>query len=180
MKRGRDSRRRFLQKTALGVAGTALGLELVPGVLDSWTARAEHDSSALNAHELLTLSAMATRIIPADDTPGALEAGVVGYIDAKIKAKKPLLLLYQKGLRETDTSSQKSFRRRFYSLDQNQQTKVLKALETSDFFQQVRRDTIEGFCRSKIGQRVMGYPGSAQPHGYDPTTPPKSPKRRIA
>lgn len=165
-----QSRREFLKKTAWGGVGAVLGIELVERIFDLWTAKAEHGGAALGLHQMLTLAAIATQIIPTDDTPGAREAGVVDYIDTKIKNTEDLRLTYQNGLREIDQQSQKEYGRQFIALDQNQQRQLLKSMEQSPFFRGVRGDVIEAFAKSAVGRQLMGFPGGAQPHGYHDLT----------
>ena len=175
-----QSRRSFLKKAAFGTVGTALGLDLARRVLDLWEAKAEHGQAALELHEMLTLAGLAAQIVPSDQVPGAREAGVVDFIDTKLKTNGSMRSAYQKGLREVDAASQSRFGKPFVSLDDSPQQEVLKSVGKTEFFVQVRRDVIEAFCRSSVGQRVMGYPGGAQPHGYhDPTAAPQEKPRLV-
>lgn len=166
MKKQASSRREFLKRTALGGIGLALGTELAQQVFDLWSAKAEHGRAVLNLHQMLTLAAMATQIIPADETPGAREAGVVDYIDTKIKDIESLRQVYQAGLQEVDDLSQRKFGKQFVVLELIQQKEVLQSMEKSPFFEQVWKDVIEAFAHSSVGKEVMGYPGGAQPHGH--------------
>lgn len=173
MKNEGHSRREFLRKAAIGGVGVTLGSDLAQRISDLWVVKAEHGDAVLDLHQMLTLAAIATQIIPTDETPGAREVGVVDSIDAQIKATASLREIYPKGLAEVDRQSERQFGSQFIRLEQNQQTEVLKGLEKSPFFKQVWTDTIVAFCRSPVGQKVMGYPGGSQPHGYmDTTSPP--------
>ena len=174
MKKERFSRRKFFQKAAAGGMGLAMGTALSEQIVDLWVAKAEHGAAALDLHQMLTLAAIAAQIIPTDEVPGAKEAGVVDYINTKLKDTPSLRSLYQNGFREVDTLSKNKFSGPLVSLDPLQQKEVLKSLERSKFFTQVWRDTVEGFLHSSVGKEVVGYPGGAQPHGYhDIASPPK-------
>ncbi len=166
----RKSRREFLKKAALGGAGIVLGTEFVKQISNLWSAKAEHGGATFNLHQMLTVAAVAAQIIPTGDTPGAREAGVVDYIDTKIKQSEGLQDIYKKGLQELDRASERKFGGHFIGLEQGQQKEVLKGVEKVSFFVQIRRDALEAFARSSIGQKVMGYPGGTQPHGHKDTT----------
>ena len=175
MKTETFSRRKFFQKAAAGGMGLAMGTALSEQIVDLWVAKAEHGAAALDLHQMLTLAAIAAQIIPTDEAPGAREAGVVDSINTKLKDTPSLRSLYQNGFQEVDTLSKSKFRGPFVSLDPRQQTEVLKSLESSQFFAQVWKDTVEGFVHSSVGKKFVGYPGGAQPHGYhDIASPPKN------
>lgn len=169
------SRRNFIKKAAAGGAGLTMGTALFDQIFDLWVAKAEHGSAALDLHQMLTLGVIAAQIIPTDDVPGAREAGVVDYINAKLKATQSLRPIYQSGFQEVDKLSKSKFDRAFVSLDAIQQNEVLKSMQQSNFFAQLWKDTVESFIRSSVGKEVVGYPGGAQPHGYpDMASPPKN------
>lgn len=76
----RLSRRDFLKASAAGTAlvVSGIGLEACSDETPAVT--------FLNAHERDTLAAAVSRIVPSDDTPGAIEAGVVDYIEQLLSA----------------------------------------------------------------------------------------------
>ncbi|MGA9773777.1 MAG: gluconate 2-dehydrogenase subunit 3 family protein [Blastocatellia bacterium] len=94
------------------------------------------------AEQALEIEAVAACIIPTDSTPGAREARVIYFIDRALasfdKDKQPL---YQKGL----AALQARAKNRFSDLDSAQQIKLLKGIQHTQFFQQVRAHTIMGF-----------------------------------
>ncbi len=79
MKRGL-SRREFLK------AGAAGGALLITGLSLEACAEEAAVPAFLTAHERDTLAAAASRIIPTDATPGAVEAGVVDYVEQLLTA----------------------------------------------------------------------------------------------
>jgi len=169
------SRRKFVKESIASGIGIAVSPALTNRIVDLWAARAERGTAALNLHQMMTVAAVAAQIIPTDDLPGAREAGVVEYINAKLNEISLLLPLYEEGVKETDAVSESRFHGKFISLTPPQQIEVLKSIEKSPFFTQVWKDTVEGFTRSWTGKKVVGYPGGAQPHGYhDVAAPPKS------
>ena len=76
----RLSRRDFLKATATGTALVAAGLAAEACRDDAEVA------TFLTAQQRETLAAAVARIVPSDDTPGATEAGVAGYIEQLLTA----------------------------------------------------------------------------------------------
>jgi len=59
--------------------------------------------TSLNYHQVKTLEAVCEQFIPSDQDPGAVEAGVVYYIDNEITKYNPgLKEIYDMGLAELD------------------------------------------------------------------------------
>jgi gluconate 2-dehydrogenase gamma chain len=128
------------------------------------------------------LEAVADRIFPVTDTPGAVEIGAVAYIEnALASAYVALVPLYRAGLRAVDQHAKGRFGARFRKLNAAQQDAVLKDFESStvprfkraaDFFEAVRCHVLEGvFCepqyggnKDMTGWRLVGFPG--QQFGY--------------
>ena len=64
--------------------------------------------------ECETLGAIADRIFPKTDTPGAVEIGVLNYIDIALAGDyAPLVPLYRQGLRAAERFAQAKFAERF-------------------------------------------------------------------
>jgi gluconate 2-dehydrogenase gamma chain len=189
--RGRIDRREFIRTlVALGVtAGAAVSYA---DVLASSTTRAGiHALSqagqisgplALRNDEFATLHAVAARIVPTTDTPGATEAGAAHYVDIALSNDyAPSLPRYQQGFAELDAYCVENFGRSFVMLTEDEQDTVLRELEAggiaevtggSAFFELVRRHVLEGlFCepiyggnRDLVGWSLVGFPG--QRFGY--------------
>lgn len=145
----------------------------------------------LNDAEAATLGAIVDRIIPADDSAGASQAGVVVYIDRLLAGfRQDLQLAYRIGLRELDGLCSERFGARFGDLAEPQQDDVLRMLLGSEIptgsgdatgpadlrrlAAVIREHTIEGFfCdpmyggnRDTAGWRLVGFPGAHW--GYAP------------
>ena len=87
----------------------------------------------LNENQMQTLQAVCDRLIPADDFPGAWDAGVGDYILRLLRADAaPLLPLYQTGLDCCDAEALARFNRRFALLDADSQDELLHALERGE------------------------------------------------
>lgn len=133
--------------------------------------------------EALTLAAIADRIFPRTDTPGAVEIGALDYIDTALAGDyAPLVALYRQGIRAINRHSQLKYGAPFTALGDQRQDAILTDLEagaiasfkkSAEFFETVRYHVLEGvFCepqyggnKDMMGWRVVGFPG--QQFGYD-------------
>ena len=138
---------------------------------------------ALAPAELVALEAVSGRILPTTDTPGAIEAGAVFYIDrALADPYRSQLPRYQRALAQIDAHCKTRFDKSFAMLAPQQQDAVLEELEGGkiaeieggpQFFETMRRHVMEGvFCepiyggnRGLVGWKLVGFPG--QRYGYD-------------
>lgn len=136
----------------------------------------------LTRREAKLLDAVASRIFPTTDTPGAREAGAIRYIDrALADAYRDLLPRYRRGLRALNRYARTKHGKPFTALSESQQDAVLNDLEAGrvagipngrEFFDIVRHHVLEGvFCepsyggnRGMAGWRLVSFPG--QQFGY--------------
>jgi len=183
------SRRDFLLQSAL-YGGTLFVTLNVPRPHALAAAAASTKPVVLTPDQWKLVEAIAARIIPSDDEPGATEAGVVNFVDkALANEDKALLPVYKAGLAGIDAVAQKRFRSTFVALTPTEQDDVLLALEggkadgwpkgaknsigAADFFGAVRAHTIFGFLcdpsyggnRDYVGWKVVGYPGRQHHRG---------------
>jgi gluconate 2-dehydrogenase gamma chain len=115
----------------------------------------------LTQPEADTLAAVCSRIIPADQDPGAAEAGVVDFIDRQLAG---FYKVHQKAYRDGLASLGATF----VKLHGEEQTAVLKALEKkrSPFFELVLTHTMQGYYgsprhggnRDAVSWRMLGVP----------------------
>lgn len=140
---------------------------------------------ALSVRQARFIDAIAGRILPATDTPGAVEAGAIFYIDRALAGPYPhLLSRYACGLRALNKHAAKQFGATFEKLSAEQQDSVLGDLESGKiaelrdgeaFFELVRAHVLEGVFgepsyggnRDMIGWKLVGFPG--QQWGYPET-----------
>ena len=112
--------------------------------------------------EFELVSKLADTIIPATDTPGALEAGVPAYIDSVVGANKELQSILRPGLAALDQQCQSKYDQPFLRLTAEQQIAVLTPMsEAADkgprddpdgrFFRAVKNLTADGFYTSHAG-----------------------------
>ena len=145
------SRRNFLQATTSISAATflRLGAPALAAITQA-ACTAERESSAflvLGDDEAATLAAMAARIIPTTDTPGATEAGVIHFFDnAFAGAMSDQLIAVRAGLANFGTAlSDAGSAGRFDQLSDDEQDAFLHTQEATGFFGLVRLMTIYGF-----------------------------------
>jgi gluconate 2-dehydrogenase gamma chain len=109
--------------------------------------------------EAETVSAVSEQIIPADEDPGAIAAGVPNFIDKQLMGPyQRFQEVYRAGLVGVDETSQLMFGKRLAYLGWTDQTAVLKALESgkakgeiwqakspSAFFEMIRDHSLQGY-----------------------------------
>ena len=150
------NRRRFLKSMA--VSSTV--------AVSAWPVRAENGAAlaqasvapgckVLTVEQAFLLDALAEQIVPADDFPGAKEAGAVMYIDRVLAGNYGRFYRdrYAQGLALFDTASDKRFGKRFVSLNSTEQTQLVKAMDSGEaggiegksFFSLLLRHVMEGY-----------------------------------
>ena len=98
--------------------------------------------------EALTADAVCEQIIPADQDPGAHDAGVVNYIDLQLtKHFRQHRDTYRKGLATVESISQAKHGHGFVDLPFAAQTTVLREVQkqTKPFFELILTHTMQGF-----------------------------------
>ena len=186
------SRRAFLVRAAVG-AGAVAGASVAPDLYgqnheagQETTAAAAHSNiiqqgAFFNYENSQTIAAFTERLMPgAPGKPGALDAGVLRYIDLALAgAYADLQEFYRHGLTQLDAYCRKSYSAPFIRLDAAQQDEVITALEQGKadgfiwptsraFFEVVRTHTMEGMFADPIyggnqefaGWRLVGFPGA--------------------
>ena len=178
------SRRDFLVNTASLAKGSLLVLS-APAILTacreaSESARNEAAFTVFSNEEAAELTAIAARIIPSDDTPGATEAGVIYFLDNIFgePQREPQLVMLRDGLRELGlqvaTETGVAY---FHELTEAQQDDLLAQNENTPFFATMRYLTIAGTFslpeyggnQDKIGYKIIGFEDRgawAAPYGY--------------
>ena len=137
-------------------------------------------ASIFDTHQRATIEAAMGRIIPADRDAGALEAGVIDYIENTLSGHDAEhASLYVAGVRELDGLARDKFgAETFTSLQAQQQDQVLAQLEEkqSPFFGHLLEHTMQGFYgdprhggnRNRASWKMIGFPGPSHPQGYQP------------
>lgn len=127
------------------------------------------DFLVLGAPEAADFFAIAARVIPTTDTPGATEAGVIHFFDnAFAGAMQDDLAAAREGLAEFNATLRAAGHGgRFDELSADEQDNLLRDHETSEFFKLVRDMTIFGFFamssyggnKDHIGWDLIGFKG---------------------
>jgi gluconate 2-dehydrogenase gamma chain len=179
------SRRRFLQST--GSMSSAAYLRLLgPGFIAiteaACTAKQEASPlKILGADEASDFAAIAARIIPTTDTPGAAEAGVIHFFDNALAAEmssqldgaRAGLAAFNAALRDVHPDAG-----RFGDLSEDDQDAFLRSQESGEFFSLAWTMTVFGFFSMEkyggneghIGWELIGFDGHhgawQYPFGY--------------
>jgi len=185
--RTRSLSRRQLLASSLAYSVSALRATRTPLAVTALFAAVERASLAqtndtltvLTPSEAEEFAAIAARIIPTDDTPGATEAGAIFFIDRVLGSSHAELL---PDLREGLTTLQSAARAahgstRFSALTDAEQDALLVQIETSPFFSLMRFLTICGTFsspeyggnRDYVGWQLIGFDHRhvwQAPYGY--------------
>jgi gluconate 2-dehydrogenase gamma chain len=168
MKRKNSNRREFLADSGSVLAGGWLSLALPVLSATAQTACSKREENAgftnLTSQEASDIEAIAEQILPSDDTPGAREAGVIWFIDAALGGfRQQWAQSIKDGLRQLNESLHDG--KNFSDLTWAQQTDVLKANETTEYFEKMHFLTIAGMFampsyggnREKLGWALLGF-----------------------
>jgi len=166
---GRITRRKFIQVTTAAAAGSVVGCTNKGSPWRFFTLQ-----------EGWTVAAICERLIPADQDPGATEAGVVNFIDLQLMGPyKRYRSNYRRGIQGVEQASLQKFGRAFTQLSPESQDEVLKELEqggvageawkdlsSKDFFTLILGHTMQGFYgdprhggnRGRVSWKMLGLP----------------------
>ncbi|MEN3333123.1 MAG: gluconate 2-dehydrogenase gamma chain [Blastocatellia bacterium] len=146
------SRRLFLMQSSVGLSAAWL-MARWPDI----AAAAQHAHHAAQSaaplklefftpEQAIEIEAVAAQIIPSDDSPGAREARVIYFIDrALVTFDNDKQLLYKKGMAVLQAKARRAGLAKFSAMNSARQTRALKQIEKSPFFQQLRTHTVLGF-----------------------------------
>ena len=132
-----------------------------------------------NPAQAVAVEAVTDQIIPADQHPGAKWAGVVHYIDLALAGDlKDFRSAYNRGIQRLEAFAHNFSGKTFAELDFATQTSLLERLEQdqspitpglngAEFFQLVRKHTLEGFFgdpkyggnRDSVGWKILEFEG---------------------
>ena len=174
--------RRFFLQGSGSIAGSTLLKAGVPAFIAlSQSACSARDVSAafetLSAGEGRELEAIAARILPTTDTPGAREAGAIWFMDKAygsvyaeyLAADRALLADFQSGVADAHPGA-----KNFSDLDEADQDAYLTSHQDTEFFNNIRFMTLAGVFgigtwggnRHDIGWKHVGMDGP--PHAWTP------------
>lgn len=144
------SRRALLRSALEAMPRSAIVLSM-PAILAACS-RAERNQldgiglQLLGGEEAEEFAAIADRIIPPDDTPGAREAGAVHFMDAVLGDQREAeLRILRAGLRQLQNRTNAEFQTaKLSELSAAQQDQLLREIETTEFFATIRYLTVAG------------------------------------
>jgi gluconate 2-dehydrogenase gamma chain len=150
------SRRKFIQ-IAVSAAAAA------PAISCS---KATNPWRFLTVEEAQTLEALCGQIVPADQDPGAVQAGAVNYIDRQLVGHlKRHQKAYREGLVGVDQSSLALGGGKFRELSAEKQLAVLQALEKGEAPGEVwKRRSSKAFLALLVDHTMQGFYGDPR-HG---------------
>jgi len=175
------TRRTFLQASGSLAGSTLMRAGLPTFIAVSQSACTARDEAAvfenISKSEARELIAIAARILPTTDTPGATEAGVVYFFDkafgtflaTTVDEKREQITEFQSGVAAAYPGAAL-----FSDLDAADQDEYLRSVEDTPFFQEARFLTIAGVFgmatwggnRDDIGWKLIGMDGP--PHAWAP------------
>ena len=148
-------RRKFV---AAALAGTAASC-----------ARPKSSWRFFSVQEAVTVEAACAHIIPRDQDPGAVEAGVVVYIDRQLAGfYRPWQRVYRQGIADLDRASVALAGRAFRDLPGASQLEVLRRIEGNPagrpFFDLLVAHAMQGYYgdprhggnRERVGWKMLG------------------------
>lgn len=179
------SRRSFLAVTGgLGAAALVADWSRVEAALAEAAQAAAQSPpppfTTLTAAQAITLEAMAERILPATETPGAKGLGVIHFLDRALGGfERTSLLMVRRGVADLERRSARRNGRgaTFATLGTADQDALLTEIEKGEFFEAVRYLTMVGAFanpsyggnRDRAGWAMLGFdprPAHAPPFGY--------------
>lgn len=179
------SRRQFLKSsgTLSGVTLLRVGAPAVIAITEAACTAKQNNAAykVLGAEEAAEFAAIAARIIPTTDTPGAAEAGVIHFFDNAFAAEMSEMLgAAREGLAEFNAAlgDARPGTSRFSALAREEKDAYLATWESSGFFELCRMMTMFGFfAMSKYGGNkdhvswdLIGFEGNhgawEYPFGY--------------
>jgi len=169
------SRRQFLRSSGALTGASLLRIgapSLVAITQAACTAKQEAAVfTVLSAVDAADFAAMAARIMPTTDTPGATEAGVIYFIDRGLENElQPMQEALQSGLADLNARVAALFpdKGRFSELGDDAQDELLTTIEDSEFFDDIWDLTMFGFFamssyggnKNNIAWDLIGFEGN--------------------
>ena len=151
------NRREFI-KTAGFLYGSLL---LLPGCSSS----PQRKYTVFTDEEADCLIALCERIIPADDYPGATDAGVIHFIDKQLRLRFPEEKeLFRKGIESLQTWSRTNHSQNFEDLSTELQINTLQMMEKNEMPQEQWTISPQKFFNLLLDRTMQGFYGSPR-HG---------------
>ena len=165
------SRRALLRSTLEALPRSVIVLSM-PAILAACSRSAQNQLDGiglqlLGSEEAEEFAAIADRIIPPDDSPGAREAGVVHFMDTVLGDQREReLQILRDGLQQLQNRTNAEFQAESFSeLSAEQQDQLLREIENTEFFATIRYLTVAGMFalpeyggnRNGVGFELIGF-----------------------
>ncbi len=158
------------RRDAIKRAGLALGAAISASTLSGVAFAQSNRSGAgwkpinLKRRQAEVAGALAERILPKTDTPGALDVGVPEFMDILYGSymTKEEKSTFAKGLNAMNQRARKAHKKHFAELNAEQQDGLIRDLSVDsgnrEFYKKVRELTLVGYFTSKeVGINVLKY-----------------------
>ncbi len=130
----------------------------------------------MTPRERAALDAVLDTLIPDDEYPGALRAGVPGRIEALLTESPRRARLYRRGLAVLESRSRRATGRSFQEMSGDERGEVLAGLQGGFgpgpvFFHYVRRDAMTAYYSTPDAYEMLAYEPPLNGYAYTPVGP---------
>jgi hypothetical protein len=161
-RRGKYSRRIFLQGAASAVPVVAVAASAGIGIEDAWAA----DTTTLTPATLKTLVKVARDIYPHDMLVDSYYITAIKPWDAKAAKDPTIRTLLEDGVRRLDQDAQDKHKVAYAQVPwEADRVVLLQGIEQTDFFKKVRSDLVVSLYNQEEVWPKFGYEGSSAEHG---------------
>jgi len=168
------NRRDAIKRTAILMGGT-ISASAMLGVFDGCKADPTigWPPKFCTTEEGQLLEAIAGRIIPRTDTPGAVDAGVPAFIDTMMAEfyQEKEKTAFREGLKTVEADAQSAYGKSFTTLTPEQQDELLTKYDKEAFAENNKEDEPH-FFRTIKELTILGFftsePGATEVLKYDP------------
>ena len=161
-RRGKYSRRIFLQGAASAVPVVAVAAGAGIGIEDAWAAEA----TTLTPATLKTLVKVARDIYPHDMLVDSYYITAIKPWDAKAAKDPTIRTLLEDGVRRLDQDAQDKHKVAYVQVPwEADRVVLLQGIEQTDFFKKVRSDLVVSLYNQEEVWPKFGYEGSSAEHG---------------
>lgn len=130
----------------------------------------------MTPRERAAMDAVLDTLIPDDECPGALRAGVPNRIEALLTESTRRARLYRRGLAALESRSRRATGRSFLELSPDERGEVLAGLQGGFgpgpvFFHYVRRDAMTAYYSTPEAYEMLAYGPPLNGYAYTPVAP---------
>jgi hypothetical protein len=161
-RRGKYSRRSFLQGAATTVPVVAVAASAGIGIEDAWAA----DATTLTPATLKTLVKMARDIYPHDILVDSYYITAIKPWDGKAAKDPAIKAMLEDGVRRLDQDAHDRHKLAYVQVPwEADRVVLLQGIEQTDFFKKIRSDLVVSLYNQEELWPKFGYEGSSAEHG---------------